>query len=168
MTVSRWPCSDLCRSNTLKIQIKLASEVPRRSGGLPSVWVRCWENTEAFSEGVPLAWRHHANAIREIHGIREGDEVEELLLFSDQDKKRKKYLEDLWRDRSRQVQLRCEGGTWRLEWWGVKKEELTSPSAIANARLGATSDLEFGCEMWRISWRWWNIWRIQKLVCWGL
>ena len=53
--------------------------------------------------------------IREIHGIREADEVEELLLFGDQDKKkiekRKMYLEDLWRDRTRQVQLRCEGGT---------------------------------------------------------
>ena len=51
--------------------------------------------------------------IREIHGIGEADEVEELLLFGDQDKKkierRKKYLEDLWRERKRRVQLRCEG-----------------------------------------------------------
>ena len=52
--------------------------------------------------------------IREIHGIREADEVEELLLFGDQDKKkekRKKYLEDLWTEMKRQVQLRCEGAT---------------------------------------------------------
>ena len=50
--------------------------------------------------------------IREIHGIREADEVGELLLFGDQDKKKiekfKKYLEDLWRERKRQVRLRCE------------------------------------------------------------
>ena len=48
----------------------------------------------------------------EIHGIRETDKVEELLLFGDQDKKiekRKKYLEDLWRERKRQVWLRCDG-----------------------------------------------------------
>ena len=53
--------------------------------------------------------------IREIHGIREADEVEELLLFGDRDKKkiekRKKYLEDLWRERRRLEPLRCEGGT---------------------------------------------------------
>ena len=55
--------------------------------------------------------------IREIHGIREADEVEEFLLFCDQDKKkiekRKKYLEHLWRERKWHVQLllRCEGGT---------------------------------------------------------
>ena len=50
--------------------------------------------------------------IREIHGIRDADEVEELLLFGDQDKKiekTKKYLEELWKERKRQVQLRCEG-----------------------------------------------------------
>ena len=50
--------------------------------------------------------------IREIHGIREADEVEELLRFGDQNKKkiekRKKYLEDLWRERERKVRLRCE------------------------------------------------------------
>ena len=81
--------------------------------------------------------------IREIYGIREADEVEELLLFSDQDKKkiekRKKYLEDLWKERKRQVQLRCEGVAMCEE--GVKKEELASPSAVAKARLGTASDL---------------------------
>ena len=49
--------------------------------------------------------------ISEIHGIREADEVEELLLFGDQDKEktetRKKDLKDLWRKRKRQVQLSC-------------------------------------------------------------
>ena len=58
---------------------------------------------------------HRLGGIREIHGIREADEVEELLLFGDQDKKkiekRKKYLEDLWKERKWQVQLRCEGVT---------------------------------------------------------
>ena len=48
--------------------------------------------------------------IREIHGLREADEVEELLLFGDQDKKkiekRKKYLDDLWKERKR---LWCVG-----------------------------------------------------------
>ena len=43
---------------------------------------------------------HGLGGIREIHGIREVDKVEELLLFGNQDKKkiekRKKYLEDLW------------------------------------------------------------------------
>ena len=53
--------------------------------------------------------------VREIHGIREAYEIEEFLLFGDQDKKRMKYLEDLWRKRKRQVQLRCEGGTWSGE-----------------------------------------------------
>ena len=23
-------------------------------------------------------------------------------------------------------------------------------------------------ETWRVSWRWWNIWRLQKMDCWGL
>ena len=45
--------------------------------------------------------------------------MEELLLFGDQDKKkierRKKYLEDLWKERKRQVQLRCEGAAWSGE-----------------------------------------------------
>ena len=49
--------------------------------------------------------------LREIHGMREAEEVEELLLFGDQDKKRRKYLEDLWKERKRQVQLRYEGVT---------------------------------------------------------
>ena len=49
--------------------------------------------------------------IREIHRMKEADEVEQLLLFGDQDEKRKKYLEDLWRERRQQVQLRCEGKT---------------------------------------------------------
>ena len=57
--------------------------------------------------------------IREIHEIREADEVEELLLFGDQDKKkiekRKKCLEDLWKERKRQVRLRCEGAAWSGE-----------------------------------------------------
>ena len=71
---------------------------------------------------------HCLLGIREIHRIREADEVEELLLFGDQDKKkiekRKKYLEDLWKERERQVR---ESG---VEWQGVKKEELASPSAV--------------------------------------
>ena len=41
--------------------------------------------------------------------------TENGLLFGDQDKKkiekRKKYLEDLWRERIQQVQLRCEEET---------------------------------------------------------
>ena len=43
---------------------------------------------------------HGLGGIREIHGIKEADEVEELLLLCDHDKKiemRKKSLEDLWR-----------------------------------------------------------------------
>ena len=67
--------------------------------------------------------------IREIHGLgeaAEADEVEELLLFGVQDKKkiekRKKYLEDLWREWKRRVQrgvrerhgvARCEEGRTR-------------------------------------------------------
>ena len=52
--------------------------------------------------------------ISEVHGMREEDEIEELLLFGDQNKKkiekRKKYLEDLWKKRNQQVQLRCGEG----------------------------------------------------------
>ena len=63
--------------------------------------------------------------IRKIHDVREEDEIEELLLFCDQDKKktgkRKKYLDDLWRERTRQVQRRAP------QWRGVKKEEHESP-----------------------------------------
>ena len=50
----------------------------------------------------------------EIHRIREADVIEELLLFCDQDKKKiakrkkKKYLEDLWRESKQQVQQRCD------------------------------------------------------------
>ena len=33
-----------------------------------------------------------------FHRIKEADKVEQLLLFGDQDEKRKKYLEDLWRE----------------------------------------------------------------------
>ena len=59
-------------------------------------------------------WRG-LGGIREIHGIREADEIEELLVFCDQQKKkierRKKYLEDLWRERKLQLQRRCEEGT---------------------------------------------------------
>ena len=65
-------------------------------------------------------------------------------LFGDQDKKRKMYMEDLWKERKRQVQLRCEGATWSGEVWRgseVKKEELASASAIVKARLGTASDL---------------------------
>ena len=44
--------------------------------------------------------------IREIHGIRELDKIEVLLLFGDRDKKkiekRKKYLVDLWKERKQQ------------------------------------------------------------------
>ena len=45
--------------------------------------------------------------IREIHGVREEDEIKELLLFCNWDKKkireRKKYLEDLWRERTQHL-----------------------------------------------------------------
>ena len=53
---------------------------------------------------------HGLGGIREIHGIREEDEIEELLLFCDEDKreigKRKKCLEDLWRERMQRVRRR--------------------------------------------------------------
>ena len=66
-----------------------------------------------------MPWSSSLGGIREIHGIREADEVEELLLFGDQHKKkierRKKYLEDLWKERKQQVQLRCEGVAWSGE-----------------------------------------------------
>ena len=47
----------------------------------------------------------------ENHEVKEEDKIE-LLLFCDWEKKiekRKKYLEDLWRERSRRVKLRCDG-----------------------------------------------------------
>ena len=69
--------------------------------------------------GAEETLRHFLNECRglrgigEIHEIREEDEVEELLLFCDQDKKkiekRKKCLEDLGKERM--WQLRCKGGT---------------------------------------------------------
>ena len=86
----------------------MASEVPRRSSDCPVCESGAEETLRHFLKDC-----HGLGGIREIHGIREADEVEELLLFGDQGKKkiekRKKYLEDLWKERKRQVQLRCEG-----------------------------------------------------------
>ena len=59
-------------------------------------------------------WRQQPSAIREIHRIREADEIQELLLFCDQDKKiekRKKYFEGLRKERKWQVQQRCKERT---------------------------------------------------------
>ena len=97
-----------CRTNTLKLNWR-----QRFQGG----GVDC----PVCESGAEETLRHFLKecrglgGIREIHGIREVDEIKELLLFCDQDKnkieKRKKYLEDLWKERKRQVQRRCEEGT---------------------------------------------------------
>ena len=101
-----------CRTNTLKLNWR------QRFQGLR---VDC----PVCESGAEETLRHFLNEcrgllyVKEILGIREEDEIEELLLFRDQDKrkiwKRKGYLEDLWRERTRQVQLRCEGGTRSVE-----------------------------------------------------
>ena len=125
-------------------QIKLASEVPRRSSGLPSVRVM----ESAGQSGAEETLRHFLKEccglgdIMEIQGIGEVDEIEELLLFCDRNKKiekRKKYLEDLWKERKRAGAAEVRRRD--LEWHGVKKEELARPSAIAKAKLGTASDL---------------------------
>ena len=85
---------------------------------MPSVWVRYWGIFWRIVAGLEASGR-----LREIHRIREfrEAEVEELLLFRDQDRKkvekRKKYLEDLLKERKRQVQLRCEGVTQSGDVW---------------------------------------------------
>ena len=65
---------------------------------------------------------HGLSGIRENHEVKEEDKIE-LLLFCNWEKieKRKKYLEDLWRER-------------------VKKQKYASPSADTKARLGIPSD----------------------------
>ena len=92
-----------CRTNTLKLNWR-----QRFQGGV----VDC----PVCESGAEETLRHFLKECRglggigEIHGKREADEVEELLLFGDREKmkieKRKKYLEDLWSERRRQVQLR--------------------------------------------------------------
>ena len=94
-----------CRTNTIKLNWR-----QRFQGGA----VDC----PVCESGAEETLRHFLKecrglgGIREIHGIGEADEVEELLLFGVQDKKkiekRKKYLEDLWRESKRQVQQRCD------------------------------------------------------------
>ena len=96
-----------CRTNTIKLNWR-----QRFQGGIVDYPV--------CESGAEKTMRHFLKeciglgGIIEIHEVREEDKIEELLLFSDQGKKigkRKKYLEDLWRDRTQHVQLRCEAGT---------------------------------------------------------
>ena len=89
-----------CRTNTIKLNWR-----QRFQGGT----VDC----PVCESGAEETLRHFLKecrslgGIREIHGIREADEVEELLLFYVQDgkkiEKRKKYLEDLWWERKRRA-----------------------------------------------------------------
>ena len=93
-----------CRTNTIKLNWR-----QRFQGGA----IDCPVCESGVEETVRYFLKecHGLRGIREIHGIREADEVEELLLFRHQDKieKRKRYLEDLWKERKQQVWLRCEG-----------------------------------------------------------
>ena len=70
----------------------MASEVPRRSGGLPSGPV-CELGAEETLRHF-LKNYHGLGGIREIHRIKEANEVEELQLFGDQDKKKIEKTEE--------------------------------------------------------------------------
>ena len=113
-----------CRTNTIKLNWR-----QRFQGGA----VDC----PVCESGAEETLRHFLKecrglgGIRKMYGIREADKVGELLLFGDQDKKkiekRKKYLEDLWRERKRQMRQRCEGAARSGEVWRRKNSQAPVP-----------------------------------------
>ena len=127
-----------CRTNTIKLNWH-----QRFQGGVVDCPV-CESGAEETLRHFLKDCRRFGD-IREIHGIREADEVEELLLFSDQDKKkiekRKKYLEDLWKERKQQVRLRCDRVRERCGVARCEEGRTRKPQCCCKAILGTASDL---------------------------
>ena len=117
-----------CRTNTLKLNWR-----QRFQGGIVVCPVCDSDAMETLNHFLK-EWQG-LSGIRERLEASEEDKIKELLLFWDLDK-RKKYMEDLWRESLRRV--------WRgdAEQRGDKKEEYASPSAGTKARLGIPSDAQ--------------------------